>query len=113
MSGPIESSGDIEIFCHTGGSTRRGSVPFFDAIEVGDRLSLVFIPNDGSNPPYALKIFSPSGGILLDTLVRDLPTGGPQSPPPVEFVVSSKGTYRVEIREVRGRQRGEAKVRVG
>lgn len=112
MPGPVESSGDIEIFCHTGGSTRRGSVPSFDAIGVGDRLTLVFVPNDGSNPPYTLKIFSPSGALFLDTLVRELPTGGPQSPPPIEFVVSAKGTYRIEIRELRGRQRGEAKVRV-
>jgi hypothetical protein len=28
-------------------------------------------------------------------------------------VVSTKGVYRVEIREMRGRRRGEAQVRVG
>ena len=115
MSALIEMSGEIEIFCYpsgsAGGSTRQ-SVPFFDAVTAGDRLSLVFAANDGASAPFALKIFSPSGTNILDSIVRDLPTGLPQSPPPVEFVVSAKGVYRVEIREMRGRQHGEAKVRV-
>jgi hypothetical protein len=112
MSAVIELSGEIEIFCYPSGSSTRSSVPFFDAVGVGDRLSLVFGPTDGASPPYALKIFSPSGANILDKIVRDLPTGTPQSPPPIEFVVSVKGLYRVEIREQRGRQSGEARVRV-
>jgi hypothetical protein len=36
----------------------------------------------------------------------------PQSPPPVEFVVSSPGVYRIEIKEIRGRNSGEARLRV-
>ncbi len=87
-------------------------MPFFDAVTVGDRLSLVFTPGDGANAPYSLKIFSPSGANILDTILRDLPTGLPQSPPPIEFVVSAKGVYQVVISELRGRQRGVAKVRV-
>jgi hypothetical protein len=113
MSGPIESSGEIEIFCHPVTSTGRGTVPFFDRITVGDRLQVVFVPNDTAVPPYALKVFSPSGANILDTLVRDAPTGAPQSPAPVEFVVSANGIYRIEVRALHGRQRGEAKVRVG
>ncbi len=113
MSALIELSGEIEIFCYPSGSAgTRQSVPFFDSVTVGDRLSLVFTPGDGASAPYALKIFSPSGANILDSIVRDLPTGTPQSPPPIEFVVSAKGVYRVEIREMRGRQRGEASVRV-
>jgi hypothetical protein len=112
MSALIELSGEIEIFCYPSGSGTRTSVPFFDTVGVGDRLSLVFGPADDTSPPYALKIFSPSGANILDMIVRDLPTGTPQSPPPIEFVVSVKGLYRVEIREQRGRQRGEARVRV-
>jgi hypothetical protein len=116
MSAFIELSGEIEIFCYpsgtgTGGGTRQ-SVPFFDAVTVGDRLSLVFTASDGSSPPYSLKIVSPSGATIVDSIVRDLPTGLPQSPPPIEFVVSAKGVYRVEIREMRGRKYGEAKIRV-
>jgi hypothetical protein len=112
MSALIEFSGEIEIFCYPSGASTRASVPFFDTVGVGDRLSLVFGPADGTNPPYVLKIFSPSGANILDKIMRDLPTGTPQSPPPIEFVVSVKGQYRVELREQRGRQLGEARVRV-
>jgi hypothetical protein len=112
MSALIEYSGEIEVFCYPSGAGTRTSVPFFDEVTVGDRLSLVFTPGDGASSPYSLKIFSPAGTNILDSIVRDLPTGTPQSPPPIEFVVSAKGVYRVEIREMRGRQRGEAKVRV-
>jgi hypothetical protein len=112
MAGPIESSGDIEIFCYPAGGTSRGSASYFEAVGVGDKLALVFTPGDGSNPPYSLKIFAPSGKNIIDNVLRDLPTGQPQSPPPVEFVVSAPGVYRIEIKELRGRQRGEATLRV-
>jgi hypothetical protein len=108
----VQSSGDIEIFCHPAGATSRGSVPFFDKITVGDKLSLIFVPEGSSTPPYSLKIFSPSGATVLDKLVRDPPTGGPQSPPPLEFIVSARGVYRVEVRALKGTQRGEATIRV-
>ncbi|APR84850.1 Hypothetical protein A7982_10199 [Minicystis rosea] len=114
MSSIIESHGDIEVFVYPSGSAAtRASVPFFDSISVGDRLSLVFNPGDEANPPFALKIVSPSGTTIMDTILRDLPTGMPQSPPPVEFVVSARGIYKIEIRELKGRQRGEAKLKVG
>ncbi|HMY19437.1 MAG TPA: hypothetical protein PKA58_24100 [Polyangium sp.] len=112
MPGPIESSGDIEIYCHPTTASSRGSVPHFEKITSGTRLALLFIPGELA-PPYALKIFSPSGSNILDTLVRDAPTGAPQSPPPIEFVVSTNGVYRIEIRSTNGRQRGEARIRVG
>lgn len=109
----IESSGDIEVHCHPSGtSASRSTAPFFGTISPGDRLALLFTPGDGTNPPYALRIISPTGTTILDTIVRDLPTATPQSPPPVEFVVSAKGVYRIEIREQLGRQRGEARVTV-
>jgi len=113
MSGTIESSGDIEIYCHPARSSNRGTVPFFDRITPGERPSLVFVPSETSIPPYSLKVFSPSGANILDALVRDPPTGAPQSPPPIEFVVSAAGTYRIEIRSLTGRQRGDARIRVG
>jgi|HubBroStandDraft_4_1064222.scaffolds.fasta_scaffold63519_2 hypothetical protein len=115
MSSVLESSGDIEIFCYPSTispTIGRSSVPFFDAVTIGDRLSLVFAPGDSTTPPYALKIFAPSGANILDSIVRSLPTGTPQSPPPIEFVVSARGVYRIEIREFKGRQSGEAKLRV-
>jgi hypothetical protein len=114
MSALIELSGEIEIFCFpsTAGAALRQSVPFFDAVTVGDHLSLVFTPGDGASAPYSLKIFSPTGAVIVDSIVREPPTGTPQSPPPIEFVVSTKGVYKIEIRELRGRQHGVAKVRV-
>ncbi len=111
MAGPIETSGDIEIYFHAGGTGGQGK-PIFHEITIGDRLGLVFTPNDGGTPPYSLKIWGPGGQVIHDTIVRDLPTGLPQSPPPIEFVVSGKGVYRVEIREMKGRQKGEARVTV-
>jgi hypothetical protein len=112
MSAVIELSGEIEISCYPTGLATRSYVPFFDSVTTGDRLSLVFTPGDGASAPYGLKIVSPSGATILESILRDLPTGTPQSPPPIEFVVAAKGVYKVEIREMRGRQRGEAKVRV-
>jgi hypothetical protein len=117
MSALIETSGDIEIFCHPSVGTSasvvtRSTVPFFDAIYVGDRLAMVFTSGDGAAGPFSLKIVSPTGATIMDAIVRDLPTGLPQSAPPIEFVASARGIYRIEIREVRGRQRGEARVRV-
>jgi hypothetical protein len=113
MSSLIESSGDIEVLCFPSGSAvLKTAIPYFDAIGVGDRIAMVFTPGDGAAPPFSLKIISPTGATILDTILRDLPTGTPQSPPPVEFVVSVKGQYRIEIRELKGRQRGEAKVKV-
>ena len=113
MSALFELSGEIEIFCYPSSSGTRSIIPFFDALTIGDRLSLVFTPGDGTAAPYSLKVFSPSGANILDSIVRDLPTGTPQSPPPIEFVVSAKGIYRIEIREQRGRAHGTVKVRVG
>ena len=114
-SSVLESSGDIEIFCYpstVSPSIGRSSVPFYESVGIGDRLSLVFTPGDGTSPPYGLRIFSPTGTNILDTIVRSLPTGTPQSPAPIEFVVSARGIYRIEIRELKGRQTGEAKLRV-
>jgi hypothetical protein len=112
MPAKIESSGEIEIVCFPAGGVTRSYVPVFDNVSVGDRLSLIFAANDDASGPFTLKITSPSGATIVDSIVRDLPTSTPQSPPPIEFVVSAKGPYKVEIREVRGRQRGEARVSI-
>jgi len=112
MPAHIEASGEIEVYCYPAGPASRVTVPVFSQVTIGDRLSLVFGANESATAPFALKVVSPSGATILDSIVRDLPTGLPQSPPPLEFVVSAKGVYKVEIREMRGRQRGEAKVRI-
>lgn len=109
----VESSGEIEIFCFQAGASGRGSVPAFDAFKVGDRLALTFVPDGSPTPPYSLKIHSPTGALVLDTLVRDVPTGAPQSPPPIEWNVSVSGLYKVKVQALKGPQKGEATIRVG
>ena len=114
MSGPITSTGDFEVFAHVAGAANsRSSVLSFDDIGIGERVALLFLPPDSSHPPYALKIFAPSGANIIDTVLRELPTGAPQSPPPFEFVVSARGFYKIVIREVRGRHHGESKLSIG
>jgi hypothetical protein len=114
MAGSFENSGDIEILCRaTGAVVWRGTVPAFDELGVGDRLFLVFRPEEGSSPPYQLKIVSPSGATIMDTIVRDLPDGTKQSTAaPIEFIVSLRGKYRIEIKDLKGRQRGEATLNI-
>jgi hypothetical protein len=112
MSSSLESSGDIEIFYFPSTSAPTRGVRVFEEVSAGDRISLVFGPGDIASPPYSLKIFSPTGANILDTIVRALPTGLPQSPPAIEFVVSARGAYKIQIRELKGRQAGEAKLTV-
>mgnify|MGYP001172374897 CR=1 FL=1 len=108
MPGPIESSGSIETFCHLSDApSSRRSTFSFDAVAAGDRVAICFAAQDG-NPPFALKVKAPNGALMLDRIVRELPTGLPQSEPPVEFVVSVRGRYTIEIREIQGTQWGRA-----
>jgi hypothetical protein len=113
MSTHIESSGDIEVLCFPQGrAIPRTAIPFFADVGIGDRLCLIFNPGGDDNPPYQLSIVSPTGAKIMETILRDLPTGQPQSAAPVEFMVSVNGVYRIEIREMKGRARGEAKLKV-
>jgi hypothetical protein len=100
----IESSGEIEILC----VSRQ-----FRTLSAGDKVELVFKPIDAPNPPYQLKVTSPSGKTIVDVTIRALPTGDPQSPPPFECLPSVNGDYRIEIRERNGRSYGACKLKVG
>jgi hypothetical protein len=108
MAGPVESSGPIETFCHLADApSSRRSTFSFDSVSAGDRVALCFAANDAT-PPYSLKVRAPNGALILDRLVRDLPTGLPQSEPPIEFLVSARGQYVIELRELQGTQWGKA-----
>ncbi len=108
MAGPLESSGSIETFCHLAEApSSRRSTFSFDAISAGDRVAICFASQDGA-PPYNLKVRAPNGALVMDRLVRELPTGLPQSEPAIEFVVSVRGRYAIEIREIQGSQWGKA-----
>jgi hypothetical protein len=76
------------------------------------KIKLVFRAEDDADPPFVLKIKAPSGKVILERVIRDLPTGLPQSAPPVGFTASAGGEYKVEIKQVQGRQKGEAVLRV-
>ncbi len=101
MARTIESVGDIETVCKT------------DPAKAGEEIRLVFRAEDDAEPPFTLKVKSPSGKIIVERVIRDLPTGMPQSAPPVTFTASAPGEYKVEIKQLGGgKQKGDAILRV-
>jgi len=113
MSGPVETTGSIETFCHRADApaSRRSSYSF-DDLTVGDRVSLCFNAGEDTRAPYGLKVRSPNGALVLERLLRELPTGMPQSEAPVEFTIMARGRYSVEIRELSGKAWGQATIRI-
>lgn len=100
MARTIESVGDIETICKT------------DPAKAGEEIRLVFRAEDDADPPFNLKVKSPSGKVIVERVIRDLPTGKPQSAPPVTFTASSAGEYKVEIKQLYGKQKGDAILRI-
>jgi hypothetical protein len=92
----IDSSGNIETICRA------------STFKVGDQISLVFRVLDDSEPPYTVRIKAPDGEIIVERVLRDVPTGRPQSAPPVSFVAGVEGEYKVEIWQLYGKSRGQA-----
>ncbi len=100
MPTTIESIGDIESICQT------------DDLAAGKTARIVFRAWDDVTPPFTVKVRGPSGKLVLERVIRDLPTGKPQSPPPVMFSVASSGEYRIEIKELYGKAEGQATLSV-
>lgn len=98
----IESHGDIETMLFGDGVT----------LSIGDRVAIVFRAIDDPEPPIEVVIQSPAGHKILERVLRELPTGLPQSAQPVEFVIASRGDYQIEVKELRGKQRGTATLRI-
>jgi hypothetical protein len=96
----IENSGDIEAICKA------------DPVRAGETVSLVFRSDDDAEPPFTVKVKAPSGKVIVERVLRELPTGKPQSAPPISFSVSSAGEYKIEITQLYGKQRGDAILRV-
>jgi hypothetical protein len=96
----IESVGDIE------------TISKVDPAKAGEEVKLVFRSEDEIEPPFTVKIKSPSGAVILERVLREMPTGKPQSAPPVTFTPSSAGDYKVEIKQIKGKLKGEATLRV-
>ena len=100
MARTIESVGDIETICKS------------DPAKAGEEVKLVFRTEEEVDPPFTLKIKSPAGKVIVERVIRDLPTGKPQSAPPVTFTPSAAGEYKVEIKQIKGKQQGDAVLRV-
>ncbi len=100
MAVEIQSSGDIETICETPGLTS------------GQTARVVFRAWDDVSPPFTIKVRAPHGKIILDRVLRDLPTGRPQSAPPVTFTVPTAGDYHLTIGELYGKSSGEATLTV-
>ncbi len=96
MANVIESSGNIETICGA------------SSVKVGDTVHLVFRALDDSEPPYTCKVTSPGAKVIVERVLRDLPTGKPQSAPPVSFTAAQPGDYRVEVWQLYGKSRGQA-----
>ncbi|UQA62582.1 hypothetical protein [Polyangium aurulentum] len=95
-----DNIGDIETICRT------------DPARVGDLVKLVFRSDDDADPPFNVRIKSPTGKVIVERVLRELPTGKPQSAPPIEFTASASGAYTVEVWQLYGKQRGKATVNV-
>lgn len=100
MTRVIESSGNIETICDA------------NLLKVGDTVRLVFRALDDAEPPFSVKIVSPGAKVLLERVLRELPTGKPQSAPPISFTAGASGAYRIEIWQLYGKSRGQATLHV-
>jgi hypothetical protein len=95
MSARIESHGDIEIVCQTA------------ELAPNKMAHLVFRLFGDAHPPFEIQIKSPSGKVILRRVMRELPTGEPQSPPPISFSVQ-RGEYHIQVSQLKGSAEGHA-----
>ncbi len=94
MPATIETHGEIEIRCDV------------SDLRPGRQAKLVFRTYH-DDPPYQIRVYAPSGSLILERVVRELPTGEPQSAPPVSFGVH-EGTYKITLSHLGGKTHGEA-----
>ena len=100
MAGTIESHGDIEIICQS-----------LSELAANKRARLVFRTYADVSPPWQVRVRAPSGQTILERVMRELPTGDPQSPPPVTFSVQ-KGVYEIVVAQLNGGAEGRATITV-
>lgn len=99
MSVIVDSSGNIEIICEE------------SALRPGQMARLIFRAWEDTMPPFQIRVRSPSGTLIVDRVIRELPTSEPQSAPPITFSVW-KGDYTIEVNELKGNGAGTATLRV-
>lgn len=95
MPATIESHGDIEVLCNA------------DEVAPNRIVRLTFRTVDPPSPPFQIRVKSPTGSVILERVIRELPTNAPQSPPPVQFTVQ-KGKYEIHIAQLKGGAEGTA-----
>ncbi|MSP24520.1 MAG: hypothetical protein EXR75_05015 [Myxococcales bacterium] len=100
MAAAIESHGDIEIFCQSIGDVGPSKAA-----------RLVFRPYVAGIPPYQVRVRAPSGKVILERVMRELPTGEAQSVPPITFTVQA-GKYEISVKQLSGGAEGTASLTV-
>lgn len=100
MARTLESVGEIESITQT------------DPVHVGDTVKLVFRSDDDAEPPFTVRVKAPGGKVIAERVLRELPTGKPQSAPPVTFNVAASGVYKIEVIQLYGKVRGDAVLKV-
>lgn len=100
MARTLEGTGVIETILQT------------DPVSTGDTVKLVFRADDDAEPPFVVKVRSPTGQVILERVLRELPTGKPQSAPPLQFTLSASGDYKIQIKQLQGKAQGDAVLRV-
>ncbi len=95
-----QSSGDFETVCDA------------EELSVGDVAEVFFRAWDEPAPPYRVRVHEPNGKVILAQVLRKLPTGCSYGPPPVRFEAGEAGSYRIEIAQLYGGQRGSALLEV-
>ncbi|MEM1029483.1 MAG: hypothetical protein AAF928_18595 [Myxococcota bacterium] len=100
MSATIDSQGEIEVIANCA------------ELAPNRQAKLHFRLVDLAAPPFQIRVRSPSGKLILERVIRELPTGEPQSPPPITFTVQA-GRYEVDVVQLRGTASGKAHIDVG
>ncbi len=99
MPAKIESAGAIECILQAGAS-----------VAVGAQAKIVFKCFEDAPPPFTIKVKDPTGKVVVDRVLRELPTGSPQSAPPLAFTVQASGEYQVHIKQLYGDVDGNARL---
>ncbi|MEQ9325439.1 MAG: hypothetical protein RIF41_40105 [Polyangiaceae bacterium] len=100
MPGSIDTHGDIEIICQTAAELAPNKIA-----------KIVFRAWEDATPPFEIKVWSPSGNVIVERVIRELPTGQPQSPPPISFSVQ-RGNYEIVVHQIKGSAEGKATLTV-
>jgi hypothetical protein len=100
VPGTIDTHGEIEIICQTVADLAPHKMA-----------KLIFRAWDDASPPFEITVLSPTGNVIVERVIRELPTGQPQSPPPISFSVQ-RGAYQIMVSQIKGTAEGQATLTV-